>query len=48
MIHKTGGGNTPQVKNDLKQVVAIICLFHCVADVEWENIEKCVKIVSYF
>ena len=47
-VHKTDSGDAPQVQNDLKQVLAIVCLFHRMADVERKNIEESVEVVSYF
>src|SRR5688500_1997152 len=47
-VHKTDGGDASQVQNDLEQVLAVVCFFHRMADVEREDIEERVEVVSYF
>src|SRR6185503_5554572 len=47
-IHKTDGGDAPQIQNDLEQVLAIVCFFHRMADVKREDIEESIEVVSYF
>ena len=48
VVHKTGGGDAPQVKNDLEQVLRVVGSLHRMTDIERKHIEKGVKIVCYF
>ncbi len=48
VFHEAGGGNASQVEDDLEQFVAVVCFFHRMADIEREDIEKCVEIVVIF
>jgi hypothetical protein len=48
MIYKTRGGDSPQIKDDLEQVLRVVGSLHRVADVERKDIEKGIEIVCYF
>ena len=44
-FHKTGGWHTPEVQNDLEEIIAVVDLLYCVADVVREHVQQGIKIV---
>ena len=48
IFNKTRSGNASEVEYDFEEQVAVVCLFHRVADVRREHIEEGVEVVGDF
>jgi hypothetical protein len=48
IFNEARGGDAPEVKDDFEQIVAVVRLFHSVADVRREHVEQGVQIICDF